>query len=136
MSVQGADRVGGDLAQVAADPGSPAASAYAGRIVVHPRVLEKVAQEASASVIGVTRGDVSINVAEGSRGIAVRVTTPLPVPDLDDTAAIQAGEPVLARVGRIQEELRDRIAHLVGRDVARIDMTVTGAVIAQKKRVK
>ncbi|KAA9106503.1 hypothetical protein [Microbacterium rhizomatis] len=107
-----------------------------GRIVVHPRVLEKVAREAAASTVGVDRGSLSVGVIEGSRGVAITVTTALPVPDLEDTAAIRAGQPVLARIAGIQEELRDRIGPLIGRDVARVDITITGAVIAQKRRVK
>ncbi|MGZ8804873.1 MAG: hypothetical protein ACXWZG_06185, partial [Microbacterium sp.] len=96
----------------------------------------KIARETAVGALGIVRSDISIDLNEGSRGVAVRVTAPLPVPDLDDTEAIQAGEPVLDRVARIQAELRERIAHLIGRDVSRVDFTVTGAVIAQKKRVK
>ena len=103
---------------------------------MQPRALEKIARESAAAELGIPRDDVSVELNEGSRGVAVRVTAPLPVPDLDDTAAIHAGEPVLERVARLQEALRDRIGHLIGRDVSRVDITVTGAVIAQKKRVK
>lgn len=136
MSTAGAGRIGGGLSQVAAAAPERELDSYAGRIVVQPRVLEKIAQESSASVVGVERGSISVEVSEGSRGMAVRVSTPLPVPDLEDTDAIRAGETVLARVARIQEEVRDRVAHLAGRDVSRVDVTITGAVIAQKRRVK
>lgn len=122
-----ANRAGGDPA----DPDS-----YAGRTVIQPRVLQKVAREAASEALGVDRGSLSLEVFEGSRGVAITIATPLPVPDLEDTAAIQAAEPVLVRVARIQEELRDRIAHLFGRAVARVDVTVTGAVVARKRRVK
>jgi hypothetical protein len=107
-----------------------------GRIVVHPRVLQKVAREVAASSLGVDRGSVSVDVLEGSHGVAIIVATPLPVPNLDDTDAVQAGEPVLAQVARIQEELRDGIGSLIGRYVARVDITITGALIAEKRRVR
>ncbi|SDG73035.1 Asp23/Gls24 family envelope stress response protein [Microbacterium pygmaeum] len=136
MSAAQAGRLGGDLAEVAARTPSTDADRFSGRISVQPRVLEKIAHETSASVVGVERGSISVQVAEGSKGVAVRLSTPLPVPDLDDTAAIRDGEPVLVRVGRIQEEVRDRVAHLIGRDVSRVDITITGAVIAEKRRVR
>lgn len=131
MGTAVAARAGGDLSQVAA--GTPAAS---GRITVQPRALEKIARESAAEALGVPRGDISVQVDEGSRGVAVRVLAPLPIPDLDDTAAIQGGQPLLERVALVQHSLQDRIARLIGRDVARVDLTVTGAVVAQKKRVK
>ncbi len=130
------DRTGGGFPRAAAASAARGSSVDAGRIVVHPRVLEKVAQEAAASAFRVERSGISVDVSEGSRGVALRVATPLPVPDLDDTTAIAAGEPVLTRVAVIQEELKARVAHLIGRDVSRVDVTVTGAVIARKRRVK
>ncbi|MFD4420237.1 hypothetical protein ACFWN7_01885 [Agromyces sp. NPDC058484] len=109
---------------------------HPGRIDIRERVLVKVTQEAAATVIGVDRGDVSVDVGQFGHGIAVRIASPLPIPDLDDTAAIQSGMPVLDRVAAIQQQLRDRISHLLGRDVMRVNVTVTGAVIAEKRRVR
>lgn len=131
-----AERTGGGFPRAAAASATESTSMDAGRIVVHPRVLEKVAQEAAASAFQVERSGISVDVSEGSRGVALRVATPLPVPDLDDTTAIASGEPVLARVAVIQEELTAQVAHLIGRDVSRVDVIVTGAVIARKRRVK
>ena len=119
--------------------GPPAAEApplYPGRIDVEERVLVKVAREVSADTVGVDRGRVSVEVAESHGGIAVRIFTPLPIPPLDDTIAIQAGTPVLEQVASVQHELRDRLAYLLGRDVVRVDITVTGAVVTPKKRVR
>lgn len=124
---------GGGPAPVAAEPPPPT---HPGRIVVAERALVKVARQASADAVGVDRGQVSVQVAESRGGIAVRISTPLPIPALDDTIAIRAGEPVLDRAASIQHELRDRLAYLIGRDVVRVDITVTGAVVAQRKRVR
>lgn len=122
------------------DPEAAATAAqrptHPGRIVVAQRVLAKVAREASADTVGVERGQVSVDVAETHGGIAVRISTPLPIPALDDTTAIRAGEPVMDRLSSIQQRLRDRLAHLIGRDVVRVDIIVTGAVVAQRKRVR
>ncbi|MGR0221169.1 hypothetical protein [Agromyces sp. ZXT2-6] len=125
--------IGGGPAPVAAEAPPPT---HPGRIVVEERVLVKVAREASADAVGVDRGQVSVDVAQYRGGIAVRIATPLPIPALDDTIAVRAGKPVLDRVASIQQELRDRLARLIGRDVVRVDITVTGAVVAQRKRVR
>lgn len=124
--------IGDGPAPVAAEP----PPTHPGRIVVAERALVKVARQASADAVGVDRGQVSVQVAESRGGIAVRISTPLPIPALDDTIAIRAGEPVLDRAASIQHELRDRLAYLIGRDVVRVDITVTGAVVAQRKRVR
>lgn len=123
---------GGDGSERAATE----APLHRGRIVIKPRVYEKVTQEVAADALRVERSAISVSISEGSRGIGVRLVAPLPVPDLDDTAAIQTGAPVLERAALIQAEVRDRVAPLIGRDVARVDLTITGAIVAQKKRVK
>lgn len=130
MIAAGAGRADGVLDRVhAAAPTRP------GRIVIKERVLVKVVEEATADALRVDRGDVSVGVSEERGGMAVTISTPLPVPELDDVAAIQAGAPVLERVEAIQAQLRDRIGQLIGRDVTRINMTITGAAIAERKRV-
>lgn len=132
MVTTAAASIGGGPSRVAVEP----STSHPGRIDIAEGVLVKVAREVSADTVGVDRGQVSVAVAESRGGIAVRVSTPLPIPALDDTAAIQAAEPVLVRVASIQYEIRDRLALVIGRDVVRVNITVTGAVIAQKKRVK
>lgn len=132
MATAAAAAIDGGLSRVATEP----PPSHPGRIDIAEGVLVKVAREVSADTVGVDRGQVSVDVAESRGGIAVRISTPLPIPALDDTAAIQTGRPVLERVASIQHEVRDRLAHVIGRDVVRVNITVTGAVIAQKKRVK
>lgn len=133
MGPAGAGQAGGDPTRVAA---GTAPHAPAGRITIKDRVLEKVAQEATATTLRVPRGDVSVGVAEAHGGLALTIRTPLPIPHLDDTDAIRSGTPVLERVQTVQTQLRDRIAHVTGRDVTRVNITITGAVIAEQKRVK
>jgi len=68
--------------------------------------------------------------------MALKVSSPLPVPDLDDADAVRSTTPVLERAAQMQEQLRERLTHLLGRDIARIDVTVTGARIPERKRVR
>lgn len=135
MDAAGTVRQGGDPQRVAAGT-SPEEATAPGRITIKERVLVKVAEEATSASLGVDRGSVSVGIAEAQNGLAVTIGTPLPVPDLDDTEAIRAGNTVLERVGAIQSQLRDRIAEVTGRDVHRVNITITGAVMAEKKRVK
>ncbi|MFG6278599.1 hypothetical protein [Microbacterium sp. S16(2024)] len=126
---------GGNPTRVAAGA-APNGPSYPGRITVKERVLVKIAEETTAITLKVDRGDVNVEVAEARGGMAVTIRTPLPVPNLEDTAAINAGTPVLQRVARIQEQLRDRIGQITGREVTRVNVTITGAVIAEQKRVR
>ncbi|GAA2941220.1 hypothetical protein GCM10010458_27740 [Microbacterium luteolum] len=107
-----------------------------GRIDVRERVYRTVTEQASATLIGVPRGDVKVDVAEHPGGIAVRIATPLPVPDLDDTAAISQSPPVLDRARQLQEQLQQRLSGILGRQVTRINLTITGAAIPERRRVR
>lgn len=111
-------------------------AAVAGRIDVKERVLVKVVQEASSAVIGVPRSDVSVDVADYRDGIVLRLTTPLPIPSLDDTDAIRAAVPVLERAAQLQNELSHRLRRLLGREIVKINLTITGATIPERRRVK
>ena len=128
-------RYGGDSQRIAAVTTDDAPT-HRGRIVIQDRVLEKVSEQATATTVGVDRRDVSVRVSEAHGGISATISCPLSVPDLDDTAAIESGTSVLERVAAAQTELRDRIAQLTGSKVTRVNITITGAVIAQKKRVR
>jgi len=109
---------------------------HPGRITVEHRVLVKVAEQAAASAIGVDRRDLSVDVTDTRSGLVVRIATPLPVPHLDDTTAIESGQPVLGRVAELQQTLLYQIAYLTGRDIARVNMTITGALVEQRRRVQ
>ena len=100
-----------------------------GRIDVRERVYRTVTEQASATLIGVPRGDVKVDVAEHPGGIAVRIATPLPVPDLDDTIAISQSPPVLDRARQLHEQLQQRHSGILGRQVTLINLTITGAAI-------
>ncbi|MCI1018981.1 hypothetical protein HWD99_10120 [Microbacterium sp. C5A9] len=107
-----------------------------GRVDVKERVYRTVTEQASATLIGVPRGDVKVDVAEHPGGIAVRIATPLPVPDLDDTVAISQSVPVLERARQLQEQLQQDLSGVLGRDVTRITLTITGATIPERRRVR
>ncbi len=108
----------------------------AGRVDVRERVYRSVAEQTSASLIGVSRSDVTADVLARGAGLALRISTPLPVPDLYDTAAVAQTTPVLERARELQEQLRDRLTELLGLDVTRVALTITGAITPERKRVR
>ena len=135
MNAAGAGPSGGDLPHVAAGA-STASPSHPGRIVIHPRVMAKISEQVAASTLRVDRRSVTVQLTETRGGMAVTVSSPLPVPDLDDIAAIQAGATVLERVAAIQGELQETIATVTGTRVTRVNVNITGALIAQKRRVR
>ncbi len=124
------------MSAVAIGPQVDASSAVGGGVHVRERAIEKVVREASAATIRAPRGDVDVEVAEWGGGLAVRVAARLPVPDLEDTEAIQGEMPILEKVRGIQSALAEEFARLTGREVHRVSFTVTGAIIPGRKRVR
>jgi len=126
-----------------APPGTPAvpsgaagAPARAGRIDISDRVLRRVAEKAAADTLGVDPKDVTIDIAAARDTVVIRIHAPYPVPRLDDTAAITAATPVLDAARHAQTHLHDHLTHLYGRDVSRVDITLTGATTPKRKRVR
>lgn len=107
-----------------------------GAVRVRPKALEKAVREASATLAGAPRGDVSVDIAEWGGGLNVRVATRLPIPSLEQTEAIHAETPILERVRAMQVALANELARLTGRDIRRVSVTVTGAIIPERKRVR
>lgn len=113
-----------------AGPGLPA-----GRVSISDRVLQKTAERAAADIVGVDAKSVRVEIVSARDTAAVRVTTPFPVPRLDDTEAVRAATPVLEAARVAQTELRLRLTHLFGREISRVDLTISGATAPQRKRV-
>ncbi|MFZ8758348.1 hypothetical protein ACO03V_13100 [Microbacterium sp. HMH0099] len=118
----------------AAPAGAPAATR--GRIDVADRVYRKAAEQAAAEAIGIDRSDVSIDITGSRDTVVVRVNAPFPIPRLDDTPAITTTVPVLEAARGIQADLHTRLTRLFGRDVSRVDLTLTGATTPKRKRVR
>ena len=113
-----------------AGPGLPA-----GRVNIADRVLQKTAERAAADIVGVDAKNVQVEIVSSRDSAVVRVSTPFPVPRLDDTEAVRAATPVLDAARAAQGELRTRLTRLFGREVSRVDLTITGASAPQRKRV-
>ena len=122
-------------APLAAGSPTTAAGLPAGHVTVADRVLQKTAERAAAEIIGVDAKNVRVEIVSARDTAAVRVTTPFPVPRLDDAAAVQAATPVLDAARAAQSELRTRLTRLFGREISRVDLTISGASAPHRKRV-
>lgn len=107
----------------------------AGHVKVSDRVFQKTARRAAAEVIGVAFDDVRVDIVAARDSAVVRVNAPWPIPALDDTDAVRAARPVLEAATAVQNELRSRLTRLFGREVARVDLTISGATAPRRKRV-
>ncbi|MCW2163071.1 hypothetical protein B0I12_000197 [Microbacterium hydrothermale] len=129
------------MTTVTASPGVGSRSAVAGpglpagRVNIADRVLQKTAERAAADIIGVDAKGVHVEIVAARDTAAVRVTSPFPVPRLDDTEAVRAATPVLEAAAAAQSELRTRLTRLFGREISRVDLTISGATAPQRKRV-
>lgn len=109
---------------------------YPGRNDISDRVILKVVEHASATALGVPRATVSASVAGAADGMAITIAAPLPVPSLDDSAAVRAAGSALDRVGEIQTVLIQELGRLTGRPVRRLNITINGAHMRTERRVK
>lgn len=107
-----------------------------GRTLVAERALVAVCEQVAARAVGLTRREVTVRLGATAGALAVRVEAPLPVPDLSDEARPAEPETVTARGHRIREQIRTDVAALTGREVRRMDLTVTGARIEKRRRVR
>lgn len=107
-----------------------------GHISVRPRVLDKVIREVAADAIGVPRGEVAVSVIERGVGLALSISTRLPIPDLADADAIRAEGSLIDRLRSLQRRLAEESARITGREIRRVSIKVTGAIIPERKRVR
>jgi hypothetical protein len=107
-----------------------------GRTLVAERALAAVCEQAAARAVGISRREVTVRLGATAGALAIRVEAPLPVPDLSDDARFADADIVTARGHRIREQIRAEVAALTGREVRRIDLTITGARIEKRRRVR
>ena len=107
-----------------------------GGVHVRGRVLDKVATEVAATALQVPRDQVHVDVTEHKEGAALRVSAPLPIPDLDDLDAVRGREPVTEHLRRLQPQIGETCAHLLGRPITGVSFAITGAILPPRKRVR
>lgn len=131
MSVAEAIRPGGGVP--AATGGT---SGLAGRVDVRERVVRKVSEQIASQVIGVDVDRVTVTASDYRDGVAVRIQAPMPVPSLEDTAAVQALGAIVDIAQDAQRRVQEQLGRVLGRPVTRVDITVTGATTPVQRRVR
>ena len=116
--------------------GLAAPAGVRGGVHVRGRVFDKVAREVVAAALQVPRDQVHVDVTEHKEGAALRVSAPLPIPDLDDLDAVRGREPVTEHLRRLQPQIGERCAHLLGRPITGVSFAITGAILPPRKRVR
>lgn len=107
-----------------------------GRIVVRDKVVRKLSEHVAATVIGVESGRVSVSASDYRDGVAVRITAALPIPPLDDPAAVAAAGTVTDTAARIQHDVQEQLGRVLGQQITRVDVTIDGAVSPTRRRVR
>ncbi|MBT2500599.1 hypothetical protein J7E25_15995 [Agromyces sp. ISL-38] len=98
--------------------------------------MTRAAEAIAADTLGVGRKDLSVSLAGARGGLALQVETLLSVPDLDDDAAVDAAGSILDRLASAQATIRDRAAEVLGRDVVRVNIRISGAQVNERRRVR
>ncbi len=107
-----------------------------GRVVIHDRVIQKVVEEAAAVALGVDRSAVTVRISAAFGGMTVTVGAALPIPPLSDDEAVAAAGSVVDRLSAVQASLRQRIEQITGKNVTRVNITITGALVSEQRRTK
>lgn len=126
---------GTDQHALSANGGTLGAPLYPGRVIVAERALSRVAQSVSAEALGVDRRKLTLTLSTGGAGLIIQIRSPLPVPDLDDDAAVNASGPIIDRLTRAQATIRERAARIMGRPIARVNIRIDSAEVAERRRV-
>jgi len=116
--------------------GLAAPAGVRGGVHVRGRVLDKVATEVAATALRVPRDRVRVAVTEHGDGAALRISAPLPIPDLDDADAVRGHQPVTERLRGLQGDISETCAHLLGRPITGVSFAITGAILPPRKRVR
>lgn len=119
------------------DPDSPAATfdggpstRVPGHISVAPRVLQKVGSAVVADSLSVDRHDVHVDARDDEGRLALRISTPISIPQLSPDVDVHAGG-VLGTVRALQETVTTRVLAITGRAVSNVDVTVTASQLTK-----
>ncbi|MBX0299034.1 hypothetical protein K2F54_03490 [Cryobacterium sp. 1639] len=111
------------------------AAGLPGHITVRQNALNTVARAVSAETLGVNPGQVTVTLRDDHGLLALEVTTPISMPDLDTVGPDYAGPTLLQRLSDAQLAIRTMTTRITGNQVGRVDIRVRGAHIAGERRI-
>ncbi|KHL04789.1 hypothetical protein [Sinomonas humi] len=121
--------------------GAPAARTLVGHNRVSTQALTSLAQAAAAEQFGVRPGEVRASWADDAGLLALRIVSPIAVPDLstitDQEGVSAAGGSVWERATAAKAAILHHVAGLSGAQLSRVDIRIAGVrpPIGQKARV-
>lgn len=103
---------------------------------VHVRAIERTVVAIVHEALGVDAKGIKVRLDDDRGGLAVSITTPLPVPSLDgDPGTSRRGGPtVLERLHAARRTVVERMRDVAGREVTRVDIRISTATLAEQKR--
>lgn len=108
--------------------------AIPGHTRIAPKALNGTATGVAATVLGVSPHEVRANVTDDAGKLAIAVSAPVIVRSLRRPSSIP--ETLIERAERYRGEIAARVATQLSREVGRVELELTGALIRPEKRVR
>jgi len=103
----------------------------AGRVSVTSRALERTITAISAARLGVAAGEIKIRLSDDSGLLSVAVSGPVRISPL----ASESNESLPAKIRAARSEIRDDVTRIAGAHVGTVGVTITRALVLEKRRV-
>lgn len=122
-------------------PRQTARLATRGRTRVLPRALRQIVAMATAESLGVSPGQVGVELGDDHGMLALTISTSIHVVALksvirDPAVVERSGGTILARSATSQVEIRRRVGELTGSDIGQVTVRLTGIKVHPERRVR
>jgi len=128
------------VAEDATGAGAATDPAHRGRLVVHDRVVERIATAAACEVDGVVRSGGTLDGVVGRRYPRAEARTAGSRTRVDLTVAVVWPTPLPRALGEVREHVRDRLRALAGLEADAVDVVaatlVSGTDAEPARRVR
>jgi hypothetical protein len=104
-----------------------------GRVAISSRALERTAVAIAAGALRVPPSTVRVTLADEAGLLGVSVTAPLRTTALRSTAPADG---IVTRVQAARRDIRAELTELAGREIGRVNVTISRADIREEKRVR
>ncbi|WDF33609.1 hypothetical protein PTW37_01350 [Arthrobacter agilis] len=119
---------------------APGAPSYAGHNRITTDALTSTARAVAAEVLGVQAAQVRASFSDDRGLLALLLSLPLPVPALtrvvQDPRVLEAfGGPLWVRADAARTPILQRVQHLTGARLSRVDIRIIGSTVTKGARV-
>lgn len=123
-----------------AEGARPDARPREGHNRITTQALTSTARAATAEVLGVAPTQVKASFTDDAGLLALQLALPLPVPALtrvaEDPSVVDSfGGPLWSRADAARGQILDRVQHLTGARLSRVDIRIIGSTVTRGARV-